>query len=60
MIGIGNICLSVNYLADYFDYDYQWDDENNTAMLATPEDEPVSLPVRYDLRDYGRVSEVRD
>ena len=56
----GNICLSVNYLADYFDYDYQWDDENNTAMLATPEDEPVSLPVRYDLRDYGRVSEVRD
>ena len=30
----GNICLSVNYLADYFDYDYQWDDENNTAMLA--------------------------
>ena len=56
----GNICLSANYLADYFDYDYQWDDENNTAMLATPEDEPVSLPVRYDLRDYGRVSEVRD
>lgn len=56
----GNICLSVNYLADYFDYDYQWDDENNTATLATPEDEPVSLPVRYDLRDYGRVSEVRD
>lgn len=20
----GNICLSANYLADYFDYDYQW------------------------------------
>ena len=56
----GNVCLSVNELADYFGYGYQWDDEMNTAKLETPEEDSEPLPAKYDLREYGRVSEVRD
>lgn len=56
----GNVCLSVNYLAEYFGFGYQWNDETNTAKLVTPGQVSVSLPEKYDLRDYGRVSEVRD
>ena len=56
----GNVCLSVNELADYFGYGYQWDDEMNTAKLETPEDDSEPLPAKYDLREYGRVSEVKD
>lgn len=56
----GTLCFSVNDLAKYFHYAYQWDDENNTAMLTSPEEEPLVLPAQYDLRTYGKVSEVRD
>ena len=40
----GNVCLSVNELADYFGYGYQWDDEMNTAKLETPEEDSEPLP----------------
>lgn len=56
----GTVCLSVNDLAAYFGYGYQWDDEMNTAKLETPKEDSEPLPEKYDLRDYGRVSEVRD
>lgn len=32
----------------------------NTAKLETPEEDSEPLPAKYDLREYGRVSEVRD
>lgn len=56
----GTVCLSVDYLADLFDFEYAWDNETNTAKLVTPAKAAVSLPASYDLREYGRVSEVRD
>lgn len=56
----GQLCLSVTVLAECLGYDYQWDDETNTARLTSPQTEAVTWPERYDMREAGRVSDVRD
>ncbi len=56
----GQSYLSVNVLAHCLGYQYQWDDAANMATLISPQQETVSWPESYDMRDDGRVSVVRD
>lgn len=56
----GQIYLSATYLADCFDYDYQWSDDTNTASFSSPEEKDTEWPSQYDLREKGKVSNVRD
>ncbi|MGN0203211.1 MAG: lectin like domain-containing protein [Coprococcus sp.] len=56
----GQLCLSANLLADFFGYTYSWDEETNTAHITSAISEKLNLPEKYDLRDYNKVSDVRD
>ncbi len=56
----GRLLVSLPLLADCFGYDYRWEDAENAAYLAAPVAGPSVVPEAYDLRDEGRVSEVRD
>ncbi len=56
----GQLYLSANFLADFFEYSYNWDEENNTAYITSINSEKMSWPDKYDLRDYNKVSVVRD
>ena len=56
----GQLYLSANFLADFFEYDFYWDEENNTAHITSLTSEKTDWPDKYDLRDYDKVSDVRD
>lgn len=56
----GQLCLSVDFLSDYFEYGYRWDEKMNAAYITSPRAEKAVFPERFDLRDQGRVSDVRD
>ncbi len=56
----GTLLVSVSWLADFFDYDYSWSEDDYTASLDSPKKMQVPLPETFDLRTEGRVSPVRN
>ncbi len=51
--------ISLNDLSNYLGYSYTWNiQENLASAIDTSESAPI--PAKYDLRDRGRVTEVRD
>ena len=51
--------ISLNDLSNYLGYSYTWNIQENLAS-AIDTSESASIPAKYDLRDRGRVTEVRD
>ena len=58
--GQGGLLVSVSWLADFFDYDYEWSEDDNTAYLTSPKVMQIPLPEKFDLRETGKVSPVRN
>ena len=56
----GQLMVSVAWLADFFDYTYEWSDDDNTAFLKSPKRVVAPLPESYDLRTVDKVSPVRN
>lgn len=56
----GQIGISANFLAEYFGYSFQWDDDTNSAYITSSAVEKEVYPEKYDLRDQNKVSDVRD
>lgn len=53
------ILIPLDNIAEYLSYSVQYDLVNNWIDLARDEEENL-LPAAYDMRDYGRVTSVRD
>lgn len=56
----GEYYVSLNDLANYLDYSYSWDMENNAAQAADNSESVSVIPARYDLRERGRTTNVRN
>ncbi len=56
----GSVGISVEFLAEYLGYTYNWDNEENGAWLYADATQYQSLQSYFDLREQGRVSSVRD
>lgn len=56
----GNYYVSLNDLSNYLDYSYTWNMQENQALAADTSESASIIPIRYDLREKQRVSEVRD
>ncbi len=56
----GEYYASLNDLSDLLGYSYSFNFENNTLTAADKAENSKSLPARYDLRDKGRVSAIRN
>lgn len=46
--------VSLNDLANYLDYSYSWDIQENQASAMDTSDSATIIPTRYDLREKGR------
>ena len=55
-----SIYLSLSDLCEMFGYGYEWDETDYSIVISSAEAAKVALPVRFDLRDRGRASKVRD
>ncbi|MDD6195075.1 MAG: lectin like domain-containing protein [Lachnospiraceae bacterium] len=55
----GKAYLPLKNLCDFFSCEYSYDEENYQAVISS-EIEKGTLPVAFDLRGNGRVTEVRD
>ena len=45
---------------NYFDYDYEWNYANNTAILTNTKPDEKIYPYTYDCRDRGRINGVKN
>ena len=55
----GKLMLPINYISEFLNYDvdyYYYDNHIDMALVGKER----NLPAEYDMRDYGRVTEVRD
>lgn len=52
--------VSLNDLSTYLDYTYSWDMQENQASASDNSISTTIVPPRYDLREKGRVAEVRN
>ena len=52
--------VSLNDLANYLDYSYSWDIQENQASAMDTSDSATIIPTRYDLREKGRAAAVRN
>ena len=52
--------VSLNDLSQYLDYSYSWNIKENEAQAADVSESTALIPTRYDLRERGRVSGVRN
>ena len=52
--------VSLNDLSQYLDYSYSWNIQENEAQAADVSESTALIPTRYDLRERGRVSRVRN
>ena len=52
--------VSLNELSQYLDYSYSWNIKENEAQAADVSESTALIPTRYDLRERGRVSRVRN
>ena len=52
--------VSLNDLANYLDYSYSWDIQENQASAMDTSDSATIIPTRYDLRAKGRAAAVRN
>lgn len=52
--------VSLNDLAEYLDYTYSWDMQENEAQASDKAMSAAVVPTKYDLREKGRASEVRN
>lgn len=52
--------VSLNDLSQYLDYSYSWNIQENEAQAADVSESAALIPTRYDLRERGRVSGVRN
>ena len=52
--------VSLNDLSQYLDYSYSWNIQENEAQAADVSESTALIPTRYDLRERGRVSGVRN
>lgn len=56
----GKYYVSLNDLSRYLDYGFAWDIGENLAVAVDNAQSASIFPTRYDLRERGRVSRVRD
>jgi len=56
----GQYYVSLNDLSTYLDYTYSWDMEENQALASDNSVSTTIVPPKYDLREKGRVAEVRN
>lgn len=56
----GEYYVSLSDLAEYLDYSYTWNIEDNEASTADTSESTSVIPVSYDLREKGRVPAVRN
>lgn len=56
----GELYVSLNDLAEYLDYTYSWDVQENTALAQDASERATIIPTQYDLRTRERVTPVRD
>lgn len=52
--------VSLNDLSHYLDYSYSWNIQENLASAADTSESETIIPTKYDLRDKGRVAQVRN
>lgn len=52
--------VSLNDLANYLDYSYSWDIQENLASAVDTSQSETIIPTSYDLREKGRTAEVRN
>ncbi len=52
--------VSLNDLSKYLDYSYSWNITENTAQAADVSENATIIPAKYDLREKGRVSAIRN
>lgn len=52
--------VSLNDLANYLDYSYSWDIQENQASAMDTSDSATIIPTSYDLREKGRAAAVRN
>lgn len=55
-----NYFVSLNDLSAYLDYSYTWNMQENLASAADTSESASIIPTKYDLREKGRVTRVRD
>lgn len=56
----GEYYVSLNDLSEYLDYNYSWDMQENQAQASDMAVSTAIVPTKYDLREKGRVPEVRN
>ena len=56
----GEYYVSLSDLAEYLDYSYTWNIDDNEASTADTSESTSVIPVSYDLREKGRVPAVRN
>ncbi len=56
----GEYYVSLSDLAEYLDYSYTWNINDNEASTADTSESTSVIPVSYDLREKGRVPAVRN
>lgn len=52
--------VSLNDLSNYLDYTYTWNMQENMASAIDTSESTTIIPTKYDLRDKGRVTTVRN
>lgn len=52
--------VSLNDLSNYLDYSYSWNMQENQASAIDTSDSASIIPTRYDLREKGRVAQIRN
>ncbi len=52
--------LPLQDICEMFGYGYSWSTKKATLNITSSEETMVSLPTSYDLRDKGRISEIKD
>ena len=52
--------VSLNDLTNYLDYSYSWNIQENMASTADNSESASIIPTRYDLREKGRATKVRN
>lgn len=56
----GEYYVSLSDLAEFLDYSYVWNISENTASTADTSESTSVIPVSYDLRERGRVPQVKN
>lgn len=56
----GGYYVSLNDLSGYLDYSYSWNMQENMASALDNSESTAIIPTKYDLRERGRVAEVRN